>query len=354
MKARMWVWVLLLAGCAKRPAPEATAVVPAAASARSPFARVRTAGGRPVAEAPARAVAAGPGSAVVSPPFPARVLALHVAPGQRVAAGAPIADVSMPAVVEAAGLLVAVEGRLALFEKRRAELTRLRNEGLIDGARLFEVEASLADLAGQRTKALATLSAAGVPARRAQALVESGRWTLASPIAGVVTSVDAAVGEVREAGGAPLARLAGRAPVHVEARLARPLPQGAVVQFLGADGTELPLHPEPISSVVAPDDGVTLVWFAPQAPAMLAHGLRGRLRVSVGGADALEVPARSLREERGAAFLLRRSGDRTEKVPVRVLAAGDAAAVVTGPLKEGDEVASDLALVLGAVEEGGR
>lgn len=348
---KLLVAVLLVTACGKRTVPEATAVVPSASSARSPFTRVRGAAGRTVAEAPARAVAAGPGSAVVAPPFPARVLSLHVAAGQRVAAGAPVADVSMPAVIEAAGLFVAVEGRRALLEKRRTELARLRAEGLIDGARLFEVETTLAELSGERAKALATLSAAGVPAARAAGLVESGRWTLVAPIAGVITSIDAPIGQVRDAGGTPLAHLVGRAPVHIEARLSRPLPQGAVVDFVAADGTELPLVAQPLSSVISPEDGVTIAWFQPARPVPMPEGMRGRLRVSVLRDDAFEVPGRSLREDRGAAYVLRRSGDRTEKLPVLVLAAGDAAAVVTGALKEGDEVASDVALVLGVPGE---
>lgn len=304
-------------------------------------------------ELPARAIAAPGSEARLSPPFPARVLRVHVTPGDHVLAGAPLVDVSMPEVLTAAATWTATRARREVRERRRDELESLRADGLVLTGSVFEQEVSLADLDAERARALATLAAAGVSAAQASRVLRTGTVTIASPIEGVVREVDARLGEVRDPAGATLVTIVGLLPVRIEARIARELPEGATLSFAPIDGPVVPLASEPVAQLVDPSDGTRLLWLAPSSEARLPDGLRGRVLVAFPDGAVFEVPTSAIGAADGEPFVLRRTdGDGVERVSVRVLTSSGASALVAGPLAVGDSLSEEVWQLLQPAEAG--
>src|SRR5690606_20071902 len=149
-------------------------------------------------------------------------------------AGDPVLDVVMAEVLDAAALVQGLSGRIAAHRARVEELERLRAEQLVDAARVFEQRAALAELEAQRAQALAVLRAASLDGGDAARVLRQGAITLRAPSAGVVRSLDARLGETREPGGAPFARVVGTGAARVEVRSTAPLPPAAAITFEGA------------------------------------------------------------------------------------------------------------------------
>jgi cobalt-zinc-cadmium efflux system membrane fusion protein len=343
----------VLVSCAGATEEEPDAPIEAP-SAPTRWAIASTPSDRALLEAPARAVA-GPGAqARVAPPFAARVVSIAVAPGDVVAEGDVLLVVTMPDVLDAAAVWTSTGSRLSLRRQRRGELEALRQEGLVEQSRVFEQQTSLAELGAERARALAVLHAAGVTPSRAAAALARGSTAIVSPIAGVVSAVDARIGEVRDPSGTPLVEVLGSAPARIEARLARALPDGAELVFLAADGRSIDLSERPDASAIDPADGTRLVWISPRAPVALPDGLRGTLRARVVREGVVGVPALAIGRAGAEAFVVRRAGDRAERVPVRVLASGGGSAIVEGTgaagLAPGDAIATDVAVLLRAPE----
>ncbi|WP_169791576.1 efflux RND transporter periplasmic adaptor subunit [Sandaracinus amylolyticus] len=343
--------------CGERSEPEpAVEPEPVAENGGAPsvarWAEVRVAGDRALLEAPARVVA-GPGAmARVAPPFAARVLEVRVAPGDSVRAGDVLLEASMPEVLDAAAIWVAGGRRLALREARQDELEALREEGLVEQGRVFEQAASLADLGAERARALAILRAAGVSAGRAAAVLSRGSVPIVSPIDGVVSRVDARIGEVRDPAGEPLVEVIGSAPVRIEARLSRAMPEGTSLMFVPAIGAPVPLRDEPDASAIDPADGTRLYWITPRETTTLADGLRGTLEVHVAREGVLQVPAGAIGHDDEGAFVMLRGTPEPVRVRVRVLATDAGIALVEviepGALSPGAQVADDPAALLRA------
>lgn len=281
-------------------------------------------------EAPAHVVPAPDGEARVGAPFSARVLAVHVRPGDHVEANAPLVDVTMPEVLDAAARWSTSAARRSLRSARRTELESLRGEGLVETGRVFEQETQLADLDAERAQALAVLHAASVREGEASTVLRSGRITLRSPIAGIVRAVDATVGEVRDPAGAPLATIVNDVAARVEARFVQAPPEGARFVFHGLDGTELALGGI-ASSVIDPVDGTRVAWLDPEGDARVPAGLAGRVRVSIPDTDAVEVPTSALIVS-GSGVEVERADDggTTSRVPVTVLTSSPTRAIVRG------------------------
>jgi hypothetical protein len=257
-----------------------------------------------------------------------------------VEAGTPVVDVSAPTLVEAAARHAAARRRLEVHKARRRELGELRAQGLANATQVFELDSTIAELEAERTHAEAILHAAGVPTRRFEAVARSGRITLSAPVPGVVTEVDARVGEIRDAGGPPFVRITGTAEAIVEVHTMEPWPTSQRLVFVTSDGREIDLDPIPVASVVVPEDGSRRSWYGPSGePISLPEGLRGIARAAA-PADAWEVPVHALRDD----TVLRRRGESTGRVPVDVITASGATAWVrprqSDGLREGDRVAS--------------
>lgn len=333
------------AGCKKEaPPPAAQARDEGPASARSPWVKARPPEGLSMLDAPAKVLAPPDAVGAVTAPFPGRVVKIHVRPGQSVAAGDPIADVAMVELVRAAAAYSAAGTRLAAHRRRKAQLDQLRADGLARLADIAEVETALAGARADQQAALGTLRAAGAGPQDAGSIVASGgALALRSPVAGVVLEVNAAVGEGRDLGDGPIARVAGKGPVRVEARLSYAPPEGARFEVVPPRGDAFAVKPVATSPLVEGADGTVRAWFEPEQAVELPHGTACRLRVLVAeGAGVVAVPAKAVGLRAGKAVVVARKAD--GPVDVTVLATSGADALVKGPIAPGDEVAAEAPL----------
>jgi biotin carboxyl carrier protein len=343
---------LALIACSQRPAPPVVephppvAVAAEAASAATPWVKARAGEDVALLEAPAVVLATPESNAGVSPPFRARIVRIHVRPGESVARGASVADVVMPDVVQAAGSYASAATRVDAYGRRKAQLAELKKEGLVRLTEILDVETKLAEARADQQTALALLRAAGLGADHAQRiLTENGEVSLRSPIAGIVTQVKAAIGENREAAGEPIVRIAGEGDPRVEARLARVLPGDAQYELWLPAGERLPLRFVGRAPQMDARDGTTLVWFAPDKGARLVQGQTGKVKIRLKEQEkTVAVPARAVGLGAGGAFVVTNRGGRPERVPVQVIAASGSEALIRGNIAAGDELAADAAL----------
>lgn len=333
----------LAAACTRQPHPEESPPTP---SARTPWVQARSSEGVPVLEAPATVLPSPEGSAGVVPPYRARVVRVLVRPGQQVVRGQALVEVIMPEVTTAAGAHAAATTRLEAYGRRRAQLETLRGEGLVRLADLLEAETRQAEARADQQAAAATLRTAQVDPATAAAIVEGkAPVTLRSPIAGMVTAVQAAVGDTREPTGEPVVRVAGTGDSLVEARCGRFVDApGARYEFVASSGARHPLTLVARAPVVDPKDNAMAVWLKPQPGSRLPAGLAGRLVVTLqAGAGAAVVPARAVALADGQAHVVAHRAGKSARVPVEVVASSGAEALVKG-LAPGEEVAADASL----------
>ena len=333
------------AACSKSEPP---APAPAAedhrASARTPWVKARSPEDLSLLEAPARVLAPPDAIGAVTAPFPGRVVKIHVRAGQTVAAGEPIAEIAMVELVRAAAAYSAAGTRLAAFRKRKAQLDQLRADGLARLADLADVEAQMASAQADQQAAMGTLRAAGAGGGDVGSILASGgAIAMKSPVAGVVLEVNAALGEGRDVGAEPIARIAGKGPIRVEARLAHTPPDGSRFEIVPQQGAPFEVKLVATSPVVETADGTVRTWFEPIGDASLPHGASCRLRVLVDAKDgAVAVPAKAVGLRNGKAFVVTRKTD--APVEVTVLASSGSDALVKGPIAPGDEVAAEAPL----------
>lgn len=335
-------WVPLLAfavACANKTAPVETPPSSAAPSSTTRWVKVRSAVDLALFEAPARVLAAPHGTAAMAPPLRARVLRVRVRAGQRVAVGEALLDVMMPEVVQAAGAFSAALLKQEAYAIRHTQLESLKAEGLVRAIDLAEVDSLLATARADGQAARATLRAAGVSDKAAEALLFSdGAVPLRAPIAGVVTAVDAIPGEVREPSGRALVELVGEGEGQVEARLSAETVPGASFDFIGAGGLPVPLVLVSSSPRVETSDGSRLAWLRAEG-AVLPVGASGRVRMR-GQAGWCAVPARAVLGAGPTAQVCLRTAAGSALVSIRVIALSGAEAVVEG-LSPDAEVAAD-------------
>lgn len=336
---------LLLAACAeaKKPVVEAPAAAPSSPSSTTRWVKVRLASDLGLLDAPARVLPAPQGAAALSSPLIARVVRVRVRHGQLVAAGEPLLDVLMPEAVQAAGALAAANLKVEAWARREAQLQALKVEGLARATELAEVEALLAGARADAQFARATLRAAGIGDKQADALLQSdGTVSLRSPIAGVVTDVDARLGEVREPAGKPLVEVAGESEGLVEARMLTEIVSGVPAQFIAPDGIVVPLMLVSLSPRVETRDGARLAWFKATSGTLFT-GTAGRVRLF-----PLEswraVPAQAVGGDGAGAHVFVRVGEKAVSTPVKLVERSGAEAIVEG-LAVDAEVAADAAEV---------
>lgn len=338
-----WLIILLALalGCEAPPEPITDAPTEHPGSGAARWEPVRRPSDAAMLEHPAHVIGDPASSSEIAAPFRARVVAVHVRVGEPVERGDPVLDVVMPEVLAAAATVRGAGARIDAHRARAEQLERLREEGLVDASRVFEQRAIVAELEAQRREALAVLQAASIPPSGTGALLARGVTPLRAPSSGVVRTLDARLGETREAGAPPFARIVGAGDVRIEVRSSEPLPANAEPVFEAADGARVPLAREPIASLVDPSDGMRVTWLAPSAPVPLFDGLRGRVRLTLDAADLFQVPTSALIVEGDGASLRRREGEASADVRVQVVASSGASSIVRGPLREGDLVAAD-------------
>lgn len=304
-------------------------------------------------EAPAEVVAGPEGEGRVSPLFEARIGRVLVRAGDLVEAGQPVAEVIAPELLAAAAAYLGSTAQLEVHRRRRAELEELRREKIVESRQVFESAARVAELEAEQARSLAVLQSAGIAPASAHAVLKRGTIVLSAPIRGVVRAVNARPGEVRSAGGEPIARIIGEGPFRVEARFVQRPPADATFRFEAIDGTVHALRAPPQSMILEPESGTVIGWFGVEESVALSNGLRGIVRVSTANLEALEIPAQALRTGPTASVVFRRRQDRVDAVPVIVLATSGATALVrprddAGDLVSGDEIAADAARVGGS------
>lgn len=317
--------------------------VGADSSASTRWAAVRPPEDASLLEAPAVARVSADATGDVAVTLRARVERVHVRAGSVVRAGDPIVDVGSPELLEAAAAYGGASRRLAVHASRAEELDALREEGLVERSDVFAQRAAAAELREQRDRAAAILRGAGADPRDASSIVRRGYVTLTSPVAGVVTALRARPGEILEPGGPPFARVVGEAPARIEVRTSEAWPDAASLVFRAVDGRVVELSPDPISSVVDPDDGTRLSWYAPMdEAARFQDGVQGVVRMTA-ARDVWQVPVDAVAQRTGESWVMRRRGDEVARVDVQVVTSSGATALVRGDLRDGDSVAADVA-----------
>lgn len=296
-------------------------------------------------QATARVVLAGDRQAVLRPLFRAQITRFHARPGDRLQAGQAVVDVIMPEVANAAAIYSAASRRRTAQGARRDKLVGLRGEGLVTESALFEVTTLAAESEQQVLMAAATLRSAGIDPATAREHIKQPTITLTSPIDGVVREFNGRLGEVVESQEAPIAVIVGEGRPRVEARFLHEPPADATLRFAAVDGAVWPLVPEPVARVVEPDDGAVVMWFEVADERMAFPGLRGVVEASSDDPSLVQVPAHALRGHGDAMAVYRRRGEAVVEVPVVLLAASGAAALVRAreveALVVGDRVAED-------------
>jgi cobalt-zinc-cadmium efflux system membrane fusion protein len=334
------VLLLLTVSCDTAPTPALVEDGPGgSASAPTRWVEVRRPTDASLLESPAVA-RAEEATGEVAALVPVQVLRLHARVGSRVTAGDPVVDVTSLELVDAAASYRAATEAAAAETARAEELEALRGEGLAVTDEVFERRATARARERERALAAGRLRALGVAPRDAAAVVRRGAITLSSPVDGVLVALHARVGEIQADG--PLAVIRGEADARVEVRPGGAWPAAAALAFVAFDGRRVALQPEPIASMVDPEDGTTAYWYAPVDATALPDGLAGAVQLAPGG-ETWEVPARALAQRTGRSELLRRRGEAVERVTVEVLASSGASAIVRGPLEVGDRIAAEIA-----------
>jgi cobalt-zinc-cadmium efflux system membrane fusion protein len=332
-------------GAAPGPGPASSVPSPAGppSSAASAWVAVRAPTGVSLLEVPAEVLGSPESTGAVVAPFPARVIRIFVRPGQQITRNQPVAAVVMPQLVEAAGHYAAARTRHGAYRARRAQLDKLKAEGLAKTAELAEVETHVAEALADQQAAMATLRSGGLDPAAASGLIDGGGVsTLRSPVDGIVVEVDAAIGEMREGAGRPIARIVGEGEPRIQARTAHLLPRGARFEFIAAGGARTEVTRLSQSPAIDARDGTRLSWFEAPRGARLPGGLSGRLRVILDSADGVAaVPAGAVALDASKTYVTVRDSNGSRRVEVEVLATSGADALIRGPIVVGQEVAAE-------------
>lgn len=349
------VGAFALFGCAAEPSPLADLEVDRANSAAATWVPVTEATDAALLEASAQVVVPPGAVAEVATTYRLHIDRVVVRPGDVVSTGDVLLEATAPDLVEAVAARRAADVQAKVLRARLDRLEALRKDGLVEQARLFELEVALAEVDAQRLQAAAVLRGAGVDGPEIGRLSRSGTVVLTSPIDGTVRGVDAVVGQVREPGSGALISIVGAGDVRIEARMAGSVPKHTRFEFVGSDGSMLDLGEGEPQTLIVPEDGTVLAWWdPPTVEHMLVPGLRGRVRGRVAQAGVVQVPAAALQIDRqGQPMVLVQSSDeKSVPVPVDVIASSGASALVRGALKVGTKVAADASQVLAAPSEG--
>ncbi len=345
-----WVWPLglvLLASVACTPEEVCPQVPSERRAASSASAWVEATAPRDVSlmQAAARVVLTGDRQAVVRPLFRAQLTRFHVQAGDRVTVGQPIVDVIMPEVLAAAASYRGAAVRSGAQGARRDKLRGLRGEGLVAESAVFDVATRAAESEQQVWMAAATLRAAGLDPATAREHLRKPAVSLTSPIDGVVRELGGRLGEVVEGQGPPVALIVGEGTPRVEARFLHAPPAGASMRFVAVDGSVWPLRSEPLARAVEADDGAVVMWFAVADERSSFPGLRGTVECFSEDPGVVQVPAGALGRGADGLLVYRQEDEVITAVPVELLMASGASALVRGrdpqALRAGVRVAAD-------------
>lgn len=133
--------------------------------------------------------------AELAAPLPGRVTRLMAGVGDRVAAGAPLAELQSAELGRARAAVLAASGRITLARTTLARTRALAAERIAPQREVQAAEAELAASEAERAAADAALGALGARVDDAAATDDPARFTLRSPVGGVVIARDVVVGQ---------------------------------------------------------------------------------------------------------------------------------------------------------------
>ncbi len=297
--------------------------------------------------------------AEVAAPIDARIVRVLVAEGDRVQAGAPLVELESVALGRARADLAAAQARSGAAAASAERTQRLAAEHVSSTRERETADAELAAARAEEQAARAALAALGsaLAAEASPAEPLTGRFTLTSPLSGVVLSRDAVPGRAVEAN-TRLLRISDTSllwlVVHVYERDALRVRTG------GTARVELPALPgQPLEGRVTwigqevqmPSRTLPVRVEIPNPGLRLRPGLSGSARLPLDevGASVVTVPAAALqRSEHGWCVFVPLDADRFERRAVgRGRDLGGDVEVVTG-LAEGELVVVEGAFLLRA------
>lgn len=249
---------------------------------------------RPTIQAWARVEAVAP--LVLRTSSPARVLELRVVPGQSVAAGERLAQLAGPRVEAdttiARARLRAAQGELIAAQQGAASAKRTYPV-VTNRQALAAAEAALAAAQGKVAEARAELTALG-----------SQEW-LSSPVAAVVSDVEAASGTDLPAGAAVITLLPqGQLWLRAEVFDATPITAASEGRFTPADGTVATTVRAVAELPARAANGARVIDLAPRDAAAWQVGEAGELILHGAPRTAVAVPASALVLDAGKWFVL--------------------------------------------------
>lgn len=146
--------------------------------------------------------------AEVAPPLQGRVTRLLVGLGDRVQNGTPLAELQSVELGRARAAVMTASARVTLARTALERKRALAAERIAPEREVQEAEAELAASQADAAAADASLRALGTSAQDAAGSSEAARFTLRSPVAGIVIARDAVVGQSVGDSSAPLFKIA--------------------------------------------------------------------------------------------------------------------------------------------------
>jgi cobalt-zinc-cadmium efflux system membrane fusion protein len=290
-----------------------------------------------------RVEASPSGRAAVAAPVSGAVLRLLATPGTNVAAGA-----GLIVIRSAEGAAVRAESVAAIAEAEAAQAALAREDRLFKAGVTARQDweaarASAARAAAEAVAARAKVAAAGAPGA-------SGETIVRSPIAGVVTALQAAPGGFVSQGG-PVAEVTNIRQVEVvitaPAEVAGRLRVGAPLMVIGPDGSEANAVIISIAPLAQGATGAAVVRARPSG-GQLTPGAAVSASIATGSGGYPTVPAEAVQTVGGRSVVFIAEGDGFRAQPVTPGRSGAGYTEIVGGLKGDERIAGRGAFVLKA------
>ncbi|MBL8552888.1 MAG: efflux RND transporter periplasmic adaptor subunit [Phenylobacterium sp.] len=290
-----------------------------------------------------RVEASPSGRAAVAAPVSGAVIRLLATPGSNVGAGA-----GLVVIRSADGAAVRAESVAAAAEAEAARTSLAREERLFKSGVTARQDWEAAQAVAARANAEAVAARAKVAAAGAPGA--SGETVVRSPIAGVVTLLQAAPGGFVSQGG-PIAEVANTSQVEVvmnaPAEVAAKLRVGAPLLVIGPDGSESNATIIGIAPLAQGETGATMIRARPSSGRFLP-GAAVSASIATGGGGYPTVPAEAVQTVGGKSVVFVAVPDGFHAQPVTVGRSGAGYTEIVEGLKGGERIAGRGAFVLKA------
>lgn len=291
---------------------------------------------------PGRVTFESAGLAVVDTPVLARIVALHVRPGQWVPRGAPLVTLAGAEVATARAAVISARARLAAAE----DLLRRQNEMVRRGVGT-EVERFGAETAARQARAELT------SAQRASALIGDGpgdTFTLRAPVEGTVLSQRGNIGAMADVAGDSIMDIGDPDRLWVVADVAEgelPGLRMGMPANVTVAGTTIPAKVVGLGSLVDSEQRRVPVYLRLLSmPAGLTAGMFADVRFQSPSAVTVPVDAVLVKDGARRVVYVRDSRGRLTQREVRIGASRDGRIVITSGLTAGEAIVTSGALLL--------